>query len=158
MKLVTFTSGLRLNLDFVTKISVSGTVITFNLFDGTTETFDALNTSLVLSQINRFTNGITCNCVGTLTWVSVVPNTDVVNATGSCIITGTGFLGAGFNEITFYDGATYYSAAFFIDTDTQITIERLTDFSSNIGTYTIYYSTNGGITRTSTALTFEITP
>ncbi len=163
VKLVTFTSGLRLNLDFVTKISVSGTVITFNLFDGTAETLDVQSPEIVLSQLARFADALICNAVQSLTWTSITPNTGTAGVDiTSFAIAGSGFLGSGINNIKADDGAGHsitWLGFLSVDSDISITLGDIgfpTGPSLPAATYLIYYSTDSGASWFDTGLTIIV--
>jgi len=95
-----------------------------------------------------------------LTFVSITPNTASVGGTTFAgAVAGTGFLGSGITDMNLDDGAGHViSCSFSTDSDIQITLTALLGGGSwpASGTYTAYYSTNGGSVWTTTGLTVTV--
>ena len=91
-----------------------------------------------------------------LVWTSITPNTVTAAANlPAFTIIGSGFDGSGINSLKFNgSGFTYVLASqFTIVSDTEIDIYADIVDTLSAATWTLYYSNDGGVTWTATALT-----
>ncbi len=113
-----------------------------------------------LGHVSNVIGGVFLSGVIALTFSTITPNTaSVAGPTYSGVIAGTGFLGSGINAMNLDDGVGHsISCSFSIDSDIQITLTALLGGGSwsATGTYIAYYSTDFGVTWTTTALTVAV--
>ena len=173
MKQIAFTNGLRVNLDQVTSILVQESAIMFNTINNSSTTVYVLDVDSVMKQIDEFVNSGAghlelvdggATTTNSLVFTSIAPNS-VLAADDSYVLTLTGS-----DFITLcLNGAV--SASFKLDDGGgQVLISGNDPFpptNTIIGlyfanpphtpaTYTLYYSTDGGNTWTTTGLTVTL--
>lgn len=125
---------------------------------------DAGSALKIVQQISNARNGITAGRVAIIDLPSALVFTDVspsawpVNdGNYSGYITGSGFYGAGINAVQLDDGAgdLFNIPAPPISGDISIYLSTFGSFTAT-GVYTVYYSLDSGVTRTTTGLTITV--
>lgn len=96
-----------------------------------------------------------------LTWTSLNPNIGIsgMEPFGNMVITGNGFISNGINFIVIKDshGVVSSTPSFIVASNIEIDIP-ITNPWPAVGSYTFYYSSNGGVTTGSTDLVLSIIP
>lgn len=98
-----------------------------------------------------------------LVWTSLTPNTaSLADKSYSGLIVGSGFtpITAGLQPLASSDAVTFYPMYVVVNDDTTMGVSFY-DGSTPMppaATYTIYYTNDGGATKTTTGLTLTITP
>jgi len=96
---------------------------------------------------------------GVTTWVSVTPNFAAQDASIDFIISGTLFLGSNVNSMKGDNGnpgeETFYTPT--ILDDSTMSLAGWAVAFQYTGVYTIYFSTDSGVTYTTTGLTITVT-
>lgn len=137
----------------------TGSKITINRVAGSAIAFTPNNPASVLAQLDRIpsqtASAITIMDVSSLTFVSVSPNTFASSDVPIATVTGTGFMASNINLWILDNGVTGITAAVTSVTDTTIGIQGSDPFI-DVGTFTLYYSTDAGVTRTTTGLTVTV--
>jgi hypothetical protein len=163
-KIVIMPDGQRVNLAG-TSYAVSGSSVVFTFQGGGTYTYAAGSSGAaqnVLSQVdaaNSGTPGLRIIGTGALVWTSITPDTASVGFNYVPTVAGSGFLNQNFTNLKLDDGSGHAVnlplGEFTVSDDENIILDLNTDgyIISYAGTYTLYFSTDGGATWTSTTLT-----
>ena len=123
--------------------------------DGTTN-----NMLVYVDQLGRVSNFILVNGGPSLTWASVSPNAVSIPIPVVFTATGTGFSLSGINSGQFDDGMGNSSEFDFVTINSDISISfhygSGNFFPGVNGTYTLYYSTDNGLSFVTTGLTVVV--
>jgi hypothetical protein len=98
--------------------------------------------------------------ISALAWTSCAPSSSL--AFNPIVVSGAGFLASGIDTMKLDDGTNAYpfpaggGVTLAINSDAQMTLANAID-TPPAGVYTLYYSTDGGGTWTTTGLTVTIT-
>ena len=151
--------------DDVTSLFISGTV-TVNIGGADPATYDAADfgsAQRIIQQINNAmqsgagTSVLIVDIPTTLTWTSLTPNTFAAGTTGPFYtVAGTGFLASGVSDLKLSNESNSYESNAFITDDGTMTDDSASDYTLVAGNYTLYYSTDQGVTWNTTGLTAVI--
>lgn len=157
--------------DDVTSLFISSNDIvngpwTVNIGGADPATYDAIDfgsAQRIIQQINNAMQSGTGSPVliieipTTLTWTSLTPNTFQAGTTGLFYtVAGTGFLASGVNDLKLSNESNSYPSNAFITDDGTMTDDSALDYTLVDGNYTLYYSTDQGVTWNTTGLTAVI--
>lgn len=162
-KIIQLPDGRRINLSLVGDYAGSSTNLVFTYTAGGTATYAAGSSGELANAIGQvdliMTNGRAgVNMIGVLAlvWTSITPNTGAAFMYPyAATIVGTGFITSGITTLKLDDGVGN------VVTFTPGTITSDTSINAYwpigpAGTYTLYFSTNGGSSYTTTGLTVTI--
>lgn len=153
--------GTLSNLDTGSSFKVSGSTVAYQAANGgkgySIPCGTNANALLIFGQLVAATSATVI--VTSPTWSSINPNSVVHDvAFPNFALVGTGFVAAGITNFQFqYSSYTVPVAPFSVNSDTGITIADGVDEFGYAGTWTLYYSTNGGSSWTTTGLTVTAT-
>lgn len=159
---VILTNGVRQPWNKVLDYSLSGGVITINRVAGSAITISPNSPDDVLAQLDKvptmLASPITIeDTASTLTWVSIDPAVSSIGGSYNFIITGTGFTSV-INGLRLDHGAGSLVPLNLsgVTSQTELDADNFFNPLPNTGTFTLYYSTDGGATWTTTALTVTV--
>jgi hypothetical protein len=123
----------------------------------------AAGTVVVTVMNGDYRNMATINGnVASLTFTKITPTTASVVDAVAAAVAGSGFVGNGINMMKLDDGAghvfNFSGSGLYISSDTSLSIGAGGSAYANAATYTLYYSTDGGTTWTTTNLAVTVSP
>lgn len=106
--------------------------------------------------VSNILGGVYLSGIISLTFTSISPNASAGGVNVFATITGTGFFGVAINALKAEDGLGNNNVVSMVNTIDDATMTG--DFGTFVttGVFTVYYSTDGGTTWTTTALTITI--
>lgn len=158
-------------------VRAEGEFVYFEDFAGTVKAWEAGDEAYALSLVAAIkvvmttpptTAPFTVTIGVSLAFTSVTPSTSSVGVALEPIIAGSGFVMSGIDTMKADDGSghvntwsidsapVFGNGVFTIDSDNQITLGDNGYAYPAAGTYTIYYSTNGGGSYTTTGKTIAV--